>query len=158
MGVSGLGLCLSAESDCTGCFLDWKQILILFCVMHMWFFSPFFSYMLTGAGWTFLESVGKADILSCKWGVRAHSVCFRCVTDDETWCSILWALLRCLSGLPPGRPCLCEEQHVVAALVAPRTQSNLVMSGWHGAKLVIGKVFMSLGQVLPTEIHCWKRS
>lgn len=62
-------------------------------------------------------------------------------------------------GVSQGMPCLYKEQHVVAALAAPRTQSNLVMSGWHGAKLMIGKIFISFGQVLPTEIHCfWKYS
>ena len=44
-------------------------------------------------------------------------------------------------GLSQGMPHLYKEQHVVAALAAPRTQSNLVMSGWHGAKLMIGKIF-----------------
>lgn len=62
-------------------------------------------------------------------------------------------------GLSQGTSRLYKEQHVVAALAGPRTQSNLVMSGWHGAKLMIGKIFISFGQVLPREIHsCWKFS
>lgn len=151
--------CLSAEPDWTGHFLDWKQILILFCEMYMLFFSPFFSYMLTGAGWTFLGSVGKADILSCKWGVRPDSICFRCVHWWSNPMQHFMSFAQMSFWAPPGQALLVEEQHVVAALVAPRTQSNLVMSGWHGAKPVIGKVFISLGQVLPTEIYCfWKRS
>lgn len=157
MGFSGLGLCLSAESDWTGHFLDWKQILLLFCAMYMLFVSPFFSYTLTGAGWTFLGCFGKAGILSCRWGVGPGSVCFRCVHWwwDPMQHFMSFAQMRFRA--PSGPPSLVWG--ACSGMVAPRTQSNLVRSGWHGAKLVIGKGFISLGQVLPAGIHCsWKCS
>lgn len=159
MGFSGLELCLSAEPDWTGHFLVWKQILILFCVMCMLLFSPFFSYCFLEQAEPFQGLLVRLTSSAANGGSDQTLYVSGVCTDDETWCSILWASLRHRSGLPPGRPGLCEEQQAVAAPAAPRTQSNLVMSGWHGAKLVIGKVFISLGQVLPTEIHCfWKCS
>lgn len=54
-------------------------------------------------------------------------------------------------GLSQGMCRLYKEQHVVAALAGPRTQSNLVTLGWHEAKLMIGKIFISFGQVLPRD-------
>lgn len=125
--------------------------------VHVIFFPPFFSYSLTEAGWTFLGCFGKADLLSCRWGVGPGSVCFRCV--HWWWDSMqhFMSFAQMPFWAPSGQASLVWG--ACSGMVAPRTQNNLVTSGWHGAKLGIGKGFTSLGQVLPTEIHCsWKGS